>query len=157
MQETLQEDRDLKLLTNLADLLDNKFVIPGTNYRFGIDSLIGLVPYVGDVSGFVFSGYLLTIMARKGAGVGILLQMLGNMLIDALVGAIPFLGDIFDIGFKSNRRNVDLLLDYYARNPNRPNAYRSFGIIAFFLIVLFILLLIGVWRVSAWLFQLFFG
>jgi hypothetical protein len=152
-----QEDKDLKFLNQLANLLDNKFSIPGTNFRFGLDAIIGLIPYVGDISGFLVSGYLLSIMAKKGAGIGILLQMFGNMLIDALVGAIPFLGDLFDFGFKSNRRNVDMLIAYYKKNPNRPNAYVSFGVITFFLLALFILLVIGVWRISAWMFGLLFS
>lgn len=156
-QTNQADDKDLKLLNNLANLLDNKFNIPGTNWRFGLDSLVGVIPYVGDFAGFAVSGYLMTIMFRKGAGVGILLQMFGNMLIDALVGAIPLLGDIFDISFKSNRRNVDLLKAYYAKNPDRPNAKISFGIIAFLLMTLFALLLIGVWKLGAWAFSLIFG
>jgi hypothetical protein len=151
------EDQDLKLLNNLSNLLDNKFSIPGTNFRFGLDGIIGLVPYVGDFAGFAVSGYLVTIMMRKGAGIGILLQMFGNMLIDALVGAIPLLGDFFDLTFKSNRRNVELLKAYYAENPKRPNAKWSFGAIAFVLMVLFALLLVAVWKVGAWVFGLLFS
>jgi hypothetical protein len=151
------EDRALRQLNHLADILDNKFKIPGTEYRFGLDSIIGVIPVVGDTAGFLVSGYLLKVMVQKGAGLGIVLQMIGNMLIDALVGAIPFFGDIFDIGFKSNRRNVDLLRAYYAKNPDRPNAYVSFGILFFFLIVLFALLLLGIWRVSSFAFHLIFG
>jgi Domain of unknown function (DUF4112) len=151
------EDKDLKLLNNLANLLDNKFTIPGTNFRFGLDGLIGVVPYVGDFAGFAVSGYLVTIMMRKGAGIGILLQMFGNMLIDALVGTIPLFGDFFDLTFKSNRRNVELLKAYYANNPDRPSAKWSFGIIAVVLMILFALLLVAVWKVSAWAFGLMFG
>jgi Domain of unknown function (DUF4112) len=151
------EDKDLKFLANLANLMDNKFSIPGTKWRFGLDAIIGVVPYVGDFAGFAVSGYLISLMVKKGAGIGIIVQMLGNMLIDALVGAIPFFGDIFDIGFKANRRNLDLLRNYYAENPNRPNAYVSFGVIGFVVALLFILLLIGVWKISAWVFGLMFG
>jgi hypothetical protein len=128
------EDQDLKLLNNLSNLLDNKFSIPGTNFRFGLDGIIGLVPYVGDFAGFAVSGYLVTIM-----------------------GAIPLLGDFFDLTFKSNRRNVELLKAYYAENPNRPNAKWSFGVIAFVLMVLFALLLVAVWKVGARVFGLLFS
>lgn len=151
------EDKDLKFLRHLSDLMDNKFKVPGTEWRFGLDGIIGMIPYVGDFTGFAISGYLISIMVKKGAGVGIIIQMMGNTLIDALVGAIPFLGDIFDLGFKSNRRNLELLKAYYAKNPNRPNAKVSFGVIAFCLFVLFALLLVGVWKVSAWLFGLMFA
>ena len=152
-----QHEKDLKLLQNLANLMDNKFSIPGTSIRFGLDSIIGIIPYAGDVAGFMVSGYLVSVMVKKGAGIDILLQMFGNMLIDALVGSIPFFGDIFDIGFKANRRNVDLLRAYYEKNPNRPNAYVSFGVLAFFLLALFVLLLIGIWKVTAYAFGLVFG
>lgn len=154
-----REKTDMARLDALANLLDNQFRIPGTNFRFGIDAIIGLVPYVGDISGLIISGYLFHIMLRNGAGVGVLLRMLGNVLLDAAVGVIPFIGDIFDFGYKANRRNVDLLKKYYAKNPDRPKVKHSLLILGF----LFFLLVIGVmwllWQavsiLTAWVFGLF--
>ncbi len=133
---------DLARLDALATLLDNRFRIPGTQVRFGLDALIGLIPYLGDIAGFAVSGVLFSVMLRRGAGPLILLRMMGNFALDTLVGAIPLLGDIFDFGYKANRRNVDLLKRYYADDSPKPSARSS----VLFLMLLFFAFLIGlVW------------
>lgn len=126
-------DADLRRLDQLATLLDNQFRLPGTNFRFGLDGILGLIPYVGDLGGFLVSGVLVRTMAKKGAGVGIMLQMVGNILLDSLVGLVPLLGDFFDFGFKSNRRNVELLKKYYASGEPRPDAKWSLFFISILL------------------------
>ncbi len=145
-------DPELRRLDQLANLLDNKFKVPGTDFRFGLDAILGLIPYVGDLSGFLVSGILVRTMAKKGAGVGIMLQMVGNILIDAAVGLIPLLGDFFDFGFKANRRNVDLLKKYYASGEPRPDARWSL----FFISLLLMAVLGGMFWVTfkgiAWVF-----
>lgn len=128
-----QPDNDLGRLDSLAQLLDNRFRIPGTNFRFGLDAIIGLVPMIGDFVGLALAGYLFTIMARRGAGPLVMLRMLFNVLADAAVGLIPFLGDLFDFGFKANTRNVMLLKDYYAEGKKRPHIGWS---LAFFAVLL---------------------
>ena len=138
---------DLARLDTLATLLDNRFRIPGTNVRFGLDGLIGLVPYLGDVAGFAVSGVLFSVMLKRGAGPLILLRMMGNFLLDAVVGTIPLLGDLFDFGFKANRRNVDLLKNYYADDSPKPGVHRSVA----FLILLFVVFLAGVIWSTGWL------
>lgn len=133
---------DLARLDALATLLDNRFRIPGTNIRFGLDALIGLVPYLGDVAGFAVSGVLFSVMLKRGAGPLILLRMMGNFMFDAMVGTIPFLGDLFDFGFKANRRNVEMLKNYYADDLPKPGVRAS----VFMLMVLFLAFLAGmVW------------
>ena len=118
-------DKDLQRLDKIATLLDNQFRIPGTSVRFGLDAIIGLIPYVGDVAGLIVSSYLFMLMIKRGAGPIIMLRMLGNTLLDAAVGSFPVLGDIFDFGFKANRRNVELLKRYYAEPTERPSAVWS--------------------------------
>jgi hypothetical protein len=93
----------------LARLLDNLIRIPGTNIGIGLDSIIGLVPGLGDVAGGVMSAYVLLTAARLGVPKAVLGRMLLNLGTDALVGAVPVLGDLFDVGFKANQRNVRLL------------------------------------------------
>ena len=149
-------DPDLRWLENLATLMDNQFKIPLTSLRFGLDSLVGLVPYVGDLSGFIVSGILMRTMVKKGAGVGLILQMFGNIVLDALVGIIPFLGDLFDFGFKANRRNVALLKKYYASGQPRPNAKWSMAIVALLFMGLFVGLIWASWTVTAWLWSSLF-
>lgn len=93
----------------LARLLDSAVRVPGTNIRFGLDSIVGLVPGVGDVAGAAFSGYIVLASARLGVPATVLTRMLVNLTTDAVVGAVPLLGDLFDVSFKANTRNAALL------------------------------------------------
>lgn len=151
------QDPDLAGLDKLATVLDNQFRIPGTNMRFGMDGIIGLVPYLGDMAGLVVSGFLLRTMVRKGAGPLLMLRMMGNYVLDALVGIVPIVGDLFDFGFKANRRNVDMLRRYYASGEKRPSATRSAGLLGLSFFVVFLALLYGIWRIAAWLLTWIWG
>lgn len=154
-------DADIARLEQLAKLLDNQFRIPGTQIRFGLDALVGLVPYVGDIAGFVVSGFLLRTMVRKGAGPGIMLRMMANYVIDTLVGIVPFLGDIFDIGFKANRRNVALLKAYYTEDATRMPIKWTLLLFALVFVAMLGLSIWLIWRfaamITAMLWQLAFG
>jgi Domain of unknown function (DUF4112) len=132
--KTTTDQSDLKQLDVLANLLDNQFRIPGTNYRFGLDGIIGLIPYVGDIAGLLVSGILFRMMLKRGAGPIIMLRMMGNVVLDTIIGIVPLIGDLFDFGFKANRRNVALLRRYYADGNSKPNATYS----ALFLVLLFL-------------------
>ncbi|MGJ0427859.1 DUF4112 domain-containing protein [Methylobacter sp.] len=103
----------LKQLEQLARLLDNSFRIPGTSFQMGLDSLIGLIPGIGDTTGGILSTYIIWQAARMGVPRVVLMRMGVNVILDALLGAIPFFGDIFDIAFKANRKNIQLLSNYY--------------------------------------------
>lgn len=110
--------RDVQLL---ARIMDTAFSIPGTRFRFGIDSLIGLIPGAGDLAGLAVSIYILVRARQIGVPWPLLSRMFANVLIDAGVGSIPVLGDIFDFAFKANARNVDLLKDYLRTRDNDPH------------------------------------
>jgi len=99
-------------LVHLARFLDNAFVFPGTNIRFGLDGLIGLIPGAGDALSALISIYIIHRAKMLGAPERLLNKMRWNVLIDTVAGAVPFLGDLFDVAFKSNVRNVRLLLDH---------------------------------------------
>lgn len=146
-------DTDLARLDQLAQLLDNRFRIPGTNIRFGLDAIIGLVPFAGDLVTLGLSGYLFLLMARRGAGPLILLRMLGNIAVDALVGAVPLIGDLFDIGYKANLRNINLLKGYYAEGRKRPHIGWSLGLFALILLGLAALVVWLIVRFLVFLFQ----
>ncbi len=103
---------EVRDLVHLARFLDNAFVFPGTNIRFGFDGLIGLIPGVGDALSALISIYIIQRAKTLGAPQGLLNKMLWNVVIDTLAGAVPFVGDLFDVAFKSNIRNVRLLLDH---------------------------------------------
>ena len=103
-------------LNRLAWLLDNSIRIPGTQIRFGLDGLIGLVPGIGDAAGAIVSSHILTQAAQLGAPKSLLIKMGVNIGIDAILGIIPGVGDLSDFVWKANHRNV-LLLNEYLDKP----------------------------------------
>ena len=105
----------LDRVDRLAYWLDERFAVPGTNWRVGLDGLIGLVPGIGDTATTLIALYLVVEARRLGAPAGLIARMLGNVAIDGLVGSVPLLGDLFDMGFKANRRNLRLLRRHLER------------------------------------------
>ena len=134
--------RGIKRLGQLAKLMDAQFRIPGTDIRFGLDGIIGLIPGAGDLSTFAVSGYMLWIMANNGASGFVLARMTLNILIDALFGSIPLLGDIFDIAFKANMRNIRLMQEHYEEGRHRGSAWK---VIIPVLVVLFAIIVGIIW------------
>jgi hypothetical protein len=108
-------------LNHLAWLLDNSIRLPGTDFRIGLDAVLGLLPVAGDTLGVLASGFIVFEAARLGVPAGILFRMALNVAIEGLVGAIPFAGDIFDAAWKANQRNVDLL-NQYLDSPDKAAA-----------------------------------
>jgi hypothetical protein len=102
----------LLLARFLADLLDQRFNIPGTSIRIGLDPIIGLIPGVGDAIANLAGSAILVIAARIGVPKVVLLRMGLNIATNAALGSVPILGDVFSIWFKSNARNAQLLERY---------------------------------------------
>lgn len=101
--------RDVANVRKLAHLLDSAVGIPGTKFRIGLDALIGMIPVVGDLSGMLAGGYILTTAARLGVPKAVLARMLLNIGADAAIGSVPLVGDVFDVTWKANTRNAALL------------------------------------------------
>ena len=102
-------------LDALANLLDTAFILPGTNVRFGFDALIGLVPGIGDAITTLISLYIVHEARQLGAPSHVIIRMLANIALDGFVGAVPLVDDAFDVMWRSNRRNVQLLREWLAR------------------------------------------
>jgi len=109
-----QDEAQFKRVRLLSRLLDEQFRIPGTMYRIGLDSLLGLIPGVGDAAGALLSAYILYEAIRLSAPSTVLLRMIANIGIDTLGGVIPVVGDIFDMAWKANKKNAALLHAYLA-------------------------------------------
>ena len=92
--------------------MDDAVRIPGTNFRIGLDALLGLIPGVGDVAGGATTAYTILAAHRMGAPKAVLVRMLINVLLDTVVGSVPVLGDLFDASYRANRRNVNLIEKY---------------------------------------------
>jgi hypothetical protein len=116
--------RRLRRLSTIARLMDTAIGIPGTRLRFGADSVFGLVPVVGDAGGALVGLYMVNEARRLGVPSEKLARMVGNVAADALIGAVPVAGDIFDVFFKSHRRNMDLILDHFGLHPDELRAQR---------------------------------
>jgi hypothetical protein len=108
MADVVDVDEELARIERLVDMLDSWFAIPGTSVRVGLDSIVGLIPGVGDVVMMIASLHVAERLSRLGLPVTVRLRMYANVLIDFAVGAIPVLGDIFDVAFKANVRNLTL-------------------------------------------------
>jgi hypothetical protein len=96
-------------LDQLSRWMDGLFRVPGTGWRFGLDAIVGLIPGVGDTLTTLVSFYILAAGVRYRVPKVTLLRMGANLAVDYVVGAIPLLGDLFDVAWKSNQMNVELL------------------------------------------------
>lgn len=96
----------------LAWLLDDWIRIPGTNIRFGLDALVGLVPGVGDVVTGTGSVALLLYALKERIPTPALARMVANVGVDVLGGSIPIVGDAFDVAWRSNRKNLEIIQRY---------------------------------------------
>ncbi|MBE9043535.1 DUF4112 domain-containing protein [Pleurocapsales cyanobacterium LEGE 10410] len=96
-------------LRRISRLLDNAIPLPGTKIRFGLDPILGLLPGGGDTITGGISAYIVVEAARMGLPRDVLYKMVGNILLDSFAGTIPVVGDLFDVGWKANIKNIELL------------------------------------------------
>jgi hypothetical protein len=102
----------LTRLRRLAWLIDGAFVLPGTRFRFGLNSVIGLLPVGGDAVLGALSLYIIYEAAKLGLPKHKLARMLANVGIEVLGGSVPILGDLFDMALKANLRNLAIINDH---------------------------------------------
>ncbi len=136
-------------IEKIAKLLDSKFRIPGTNLRFGLDPILGLVPGIGDVSAFFMSSLLVLAMVRHGASGRVTALMTINVLIDTLVGGIPIIGNIFDFFYKANNRNLRLLKRHHLEGRYQGSAKRVLIIASLVMLLLLIGIIFLFWKLIA--------
>ena len=151
MAKQIPQQRDFKQLEWIAKLMDAQFTVPGTNFRFGLDGIIGLIPGAGDISTFAVSAYLLAIMARNGASGYVMARMVLNVVIDAVVGMIPIVGDLFDIVFKANMRNLKLMKEHYVEGRHKGGAWKILVPVLVLLLIVVGGIIWGSYTLFAWL------
>ena len=142
----------LDALRRWAVLLDSVFRVPGTNIRFGLDAIVGLVPGIGDISTPVFAALLLFQGVRMRLPLVVQARMVLNAAIDMLVGLVPILGDLVDVGWKANLRNL-ALLERHARPgvaPSRGDYYFVGVCIALLALIAVMPVVLLVWLLSRW-------
>jgi hypothetical protein len=131
-----------KRLRQLAWLLDSSIPIPGTRFSVGVDAVIGLLPFVGDLIGVLLSSYIMSEAVRLGAPKLVLMRMAFNVGVEGVIGIVPMLGDAFDAAWKANQRNVRLLDAWLDRPTKTERANRLFGV-SLILAVAAVLALLG--------------
>jgi hypothetical protein len=139
-------------LDQLSRLMDGLFRVPGTGWRVGLDALVGLIPGVGDFATTAVSFYILAAGVRYRVPKVTLLRMAANVGVDYLLGAVPVVGDLFDMAWKSNQMNVELLrrrasVSAEEATSGRASDWLFLGVI----LLVLLLLLVGSVAVSLWL------
>ena len=136
--------KKIKSLEKWAWFLDKSIPIPGTSYRMGADSLIGLIPGLGDWLGGMISSFILWDAVQSKVPAVVLGRMAVNVAADTFLGMLPIVGDIFDIAFRSNEYNLRLLEQYYQGPKESVKQNTLF-------LVLFIVAMISMIGFSLWL------
>jgi Domain of unknown function (DUF4112) len=111
----LTREQRLARLDALAKLLDVAFILPGTNIRYGVDGIIGLIPVVGDLLTTAISLWVVREARALGAPWHLTARMLGNVALHGVIGAVPAIGDAFDVVFRVNIRNMRLMRRWLER------------------------------------------
>lgn len=133
--------------------MDTAFRVPGTNIRFGLDPVIGLIPFFGDLITYGISSAMLISMVRHGVSGKVLMMMLGNITLDYLISNIPILGDIFDFAFKANQRNLRLLQKHQLKGKYRGAGWGYILAAVIFLIALMSIIIFFVWKLVLYWYQ----
>ncbi len=152
---SFQRSEELKWVDRVSKLLDSKFRIPGTNIRFGLDPLFGLIPVAGDIGTMLISLSLIYTMYQNGASGKLVARMILNVLIDVIFGSIPIFGAVFDVYYKANNRNVKLLRQYYEEGKHRGSARGIVFSVLFVTLLILVGLIYGVWLLLELLIGLF--
>ncbi len=138
MTKSNDSSRD-RFSDRLVQILDLGLRLPGTNIRFGIDPIIGLIPGVGDAIGAALGSLIILRAASAGAPKRYLAAMLGNLLLDYVVGLVPILGDIFDLTFRANERNLKILREIPADAwGSRRDADAVGRLVAYTVVIVFV-------------------
>jgi uncharacterized protein DUF4112 len=142
----------LDALRRYAVLLDSQFRVPGTNIRFGLDAIVGLIPGLGDISTPVFATLLVLQGVRMRLPAVVQARMVLNAAIDMLVGFVPIVGDLVDIGFKANLRNL-ALLERHANRGLPPSKSDYVFVIVCLIVLAFVAIApiaVLIWLLSNW-------
>lgn len=105
--------KEIRYAEKLVYWMDEAFKVPFTNFSFGLDPVIGLIPWLGDAISFAISGLILKSLASAGMPKSLVWKMFRNIALDFGIGLIPMLGDVWDFFNKANRKNLILAKQYF--------------------------------------------
>ncbi|WP_222917576.1 DUF4112 domain-containing protein [Natrinema sp. SYSU A 869] len=105
------DEAAIKRMRVVAHTLDEGVRVPGTDFKVGLDPIVGILPGAGDTAAAAVSLYLVVESARLGVSQSTLLRMLANIGVDTVIGSIPVLGVVFDAFWKANKWNLKLAIE----------------------------------------------
>jgi len=143
MNKEIEEQNEEKLLRLklLGNRLDEIITIPGTKYKIGIDPIIGIFPVIGDLLGSIISIYIIYSGSKMGVSSQVIAKMCLNLGIDFTVGLIPVFGDIFDMGWKANKKNIELI-EKNINQTKENNGFNNLIIATLTILILVVFLMI---------------
>lgn len=147
-------DNRLKNIERITKLMDSEFKIG--RFRFGLDPLINLFPFLGDGISVLISCLLVITMYQHGASGKLIIKMLLNVIIDAIIGAIPLAGWFFDFYFKANERNLKLLKEHYQERKHRGSGIDILIMLLITCLAIVILTVYITWLILSWFFDFIF-
>lgn len=127
----------------LSQFLDNAVRVPGTTFRVGLDPFLGLIPGAGDVASVLISVYIVLESLRFRLPKETLIRMVSNLLTDTALGSIPVAGDVFDVVWKANARNLQLL-EAHLQNPDPSRAADRLFVLGVILVLALLVLVVAV-------------
>ncbi|MDF2374607.1 MAG: DUF4112 domain-containing protein [Verrucomicrobiales bacterium] len=140
--------KKLRTSKRISWVLDECIRIPGTQIRFGLDPILGLIPYGGETVATIFGAFILGDAGKKGLPIKTLTKMSGNMMINAGIGWIPVVGDLFSFWFKSNTRNYRMLNTYLDSDHGEEDSGGWWPVILVISVIGFVLIM----NLLAWVF-----
>ena len=147
--------KELKWIERVTKLMDSSLRIPGTNIRFGLDPILGLFPFFGDLISYGISSSLVLAMVNRGASGKVVFKMIGNITLDYIISNIPVVGYIIDFGYKANERNLDLLRAHYDEGKHEGSGWKYIVIILLILLTIMLVLTYLMWKLLLYFFQWF--
>ncbi len=145
----------MQRLRRLGRTLDSAIGIPGTKFRIGLDPIIGLIPGGGDTVGLILSSFIVLEGARMGASRSTLSTMAFNILLETIAGTVPVVGDIFDVTWKSNLRNIELLEEHLKIVRPEQKSNHGFAIVLILgLAIVFVACIVVSFYLLRWVFHL---
>lgn len=145
---------DLKWIEDFSRLLDSKFTFPGTQFKFGLDPLIGLIPGLGNAVTFAVSGLLVYTMSKHGVSRKVVILMMINILLDAAFGSIPVIGNVFDFFYKANDKNVRLLKRHYQEGRYQGSGTGILVMIFILFLAILAMIIYGIYKLFEFLLSL---
>ncbi|WP_107671334.1 DUF4112 domain-containing protein [Cyanothece sp. BG0011] len=154
MSKLSPRKRKVTRLHRISHILDKAIPIPGTKWTIGLDPILGLIPGGGDIVAGVLSAYIIIESARMGLKRKVIGQMVANVLLDSLAGSVPILGDVFDVTWKANVRNIELLEHHlnYTPETKKVNPLFLFGL-SLFLILIVLGFTLLTWVIVMWVWK----